>query len=171
MRIATHIAARREQRDASRARTIPPTDVSQIPSSKIVRARRKNTRRTGTTATSSSRSSTALVLVPIEREDLETERARRRGRCGRCGPARIPRCATSEALDRDATALLRPARPRVVDARPRPASAHRGWDVVTAAHRDPGITPGTPACGWDGDPVDQDWVMDALGSMDNHASK
>lgn len=43
---------------------------------------------------------------------------------------------------------------------------YRGWDLVLDRNRELEITAGTPACGWDGQPVDYEWVIDALVSAD-----
>ncbi|HVK86966.1 MAG TPA: hypothetical protein VM513_22760 [Kofleriaceae bacterium] len=51
---------------------------------------------------------------------------------------------------------------RVVDAPAPPANAYRGHALVLDRNRELEITAGTPACGWDGAPVDYDWVIDAL---------
>jgi hypothetical protein len=59
---------------------------------------------------------------------------------------------------------------RVVETPAPPASAHRGWELVTEANRALAITGDTPACGWDGQPVEYDWVIDALVSVDRSSS-
>lgn len=50
----------------------------------------------------------------------------------------------------------------MVDVPPPPASAYRGHELLLDRNRELAVTADTPACGWEGAPVDYDWVIDAL---------
>jgi hypothetical protein len=56
---------------------------------------------------------------------------------------------------------------RVVDAPASPANSYRGHEIMRSINRELDITADTPACGWDGAPVDYDWVIDALVCRDD----
>jgi len=62
--------------------------------------------------------------------------------------------------------FLDPRGRQVIDAPLPPANAYRGWELVVDRNRELEITAERPACGWDGQPVNYEWVIDALVSVE-----